>query len=147
MNRPRASGLRHITRIDHGRARGWWVRIYREGKCHSKFFGAATYGLGRGLELAVAWRERQLRQLPPARRGVHSTRPARVGHGYVRRAMLPRRASSTDCFVGWLRIEAGKARSTSYSTRAHGVAGARKKALAWLRREKRALRSRLSEAG
>lgn len=59
-----------ICRIDSGYTHGWFVRIYRKGKTHSKFFSdLKNRGKDKALLLALAYREELRSKLgPPAPR-------------------------------------------------------------------------------
>ena len=53
-----AKSMRGITRMDYERATGWFVRIYREGKTHSKFFADSLHrGKTRAREAAIEYRD------------------------------------------------------------------------------------------
>lgn len=136
---------RHITRLYYGRTHGWWARIYRteQGvqRVYSKHFSDGLHGgKGAALRAARAWRDRKLRELRAPYTVPRDAKPP--GHGYVRRALRPQKASHTWCYVGWLLIEGRRVKSTSYSIGVHGERGARRFAEAWLERERRALRER-----
>lgn len=148
--RRRAADLHNISRIDSGDQHSWLVRIVRGDEQHGRSFSDSKHrGKRRALAAARAWRDEQLAALPQARNGGKRT-PSGIsfdpGHGYVRRATLQGKRGPRDVFVPWLRIEERRALQTSYSTAVHGVRGAERKAFAWLRRERRALRARLAEA-
>jgi len=57
-----------ISRIDSGATHGWFVRAYRNGKTHSKFFSdLKNKGKGKALALALAYRDELRARLgPPA---------------------------------------------------------------------------------
>jgi hypothetical protein len=144
--RPKLGGERNISRMEYGRTRGWWVRIYRGAggnkRCHSKLFSDTTNGGKRAaLRAARAWRDLMLARLPEADK--HSGRRVEPGHGYVRRTVRLRRVAAHPVYVAWLRIEYQRCKSTNYSVTLHGEGGAREMAERWLARERRALRARL----
>lgn len=66
--------MRHITRIDLGHTKGWWVRFQRQqesgGKpvTSSRLFSDSKYGgQRRALRFAMLWRDMKVSQLPPPR--------------------------------------------------------------------------------
>ena len=57
--------MRHITRFDYGRTRGWWVRIHRQPNPCSKLFSDGKHGgTEQALEAAKAWRDEMLKDRP-----------------------------------------------------------------------------------
>ncbi len=57
--------LKHITRLDYGKAIGWWVRIRRKSNPCSKLFSDNIYGgKDEALEAAIVWRDEQLVNAP-----------------------------------------------------------------------------------
>ncbi len=135
----------NITRLDYARSHGWWVRFQRgydggKRKTISKMFSDGVYGgKDAALKEAKAWRDMVRPALPMRERLVK----APPGYGYIRRVILGRRRSVSECFVCWLRIEEGRCKQTSVSTTRWGVGVAKKRAEAWLRKERRELRKRL----
>jgi hypothetical protein len=137
--------LRHITRCDYLRTRGWWVRFFRtiDGgrRCvASKLFSDRVWGGKRwALEQAKRWRNMTERTVPkPQRRS--DAKP--VGHGYVRRCLLKHRSGQRHpAVVAWIKLCDGPA-STSYSVTRWGDRHARRKAEQWLREQRRELRQR-----
>lgn len=52
---------KHITRLDHQKTHGWWVRIRRKSNPCSKLFSDGVYGCKqKALEAAVEWRDEKL---------------------------------------------------------------------------------------
>lgn len=82
-----------------------------------------------------------------ASRPQNHARRVPAGHGYVKRAKRPQRASVSDCFVAWIRLEGWRCKQTSRSVAVWGVAGAHEEARRWLRRQRRELRQRLAKKG
>lgn len=132
----------NITRMDHGRTVGYWVRIYRnddEGnrRCHSKMFSDGVWGSKRkALAAARSWRDKLLRKLRPAMNGSPKVEP---GYGYVKLRTFQRVSGPHSMFVAWLRIHDGKCKSTSRSVAIWGMKGAKLECEKWLRKERRAL--------
>ena len=130
----------NITRMDYGRTRGWWVRIYRncdakQKNCMSQMFSDGVHGgKRRALARAMAWRDQMLELLPPKQQS-GALRPP--GYGYVVRYQGSNR------WTAWLRTEGRGCKSTRYSIDKWGDDGAYDKALAWLKREQRSVRARL----
>ena len=66
QSQPREAKHRGISRIDSRRATGWFVRIYRRGQTHAKFFSDSMHGgRARALEQAIAYQTEYERQHPP----------------------------------------------------------------------------------
>jgi len=64
---PSLSKFRGISRMDFARAKGWFVRIYRQGKTHSKFFSDSQYdGAAQTLQRAIEYKTDYERRHPPA---------------------------------------------------------------------------------
>lgn len=136
------TGTENITRFEHGRTLGFCVRIYRtekgERRCHSKLFSDGVWGGKRkALAAAKAWRDRLLRKLVPV--GSNRFRVA-PGHGYVKLYTRERVGGPSSVFVAWIRVRAGRCKSTSRSVAIWGWAGAQRECEAWLRRERKALK-------
>jgi hypothetical protein len=75
-----------ISRIDSGNTHGWFVRVYRKGKTHSKFYSDLKYGgKGKALKLALDERTRLNKRLgPPATKGLRvMTRNANNTSGVI----------------------------------------------------------------
>lgn len=54
----RNSSNRNITRMDHEKVRGFWVRIVKDGEMHQKLFSDSQYGGKRkALDAARAYRD------------------------------------------------------------------------------------------
>ena len=52
---------KHITRLDHQKTHGWWVRIRRKSNPCSKLFSDGVYGCKtKALEAAIQWRDKKL---------------------------------------------------------------------------------------
>ncbi|MEY4545375.1 MAG: hypothetical protein RL685_1570 [Pseudomonadota bacterium] len=142
---PRAK-LLNISRLDYERTHAWWVRFQRgsgtERRVVSKMFSDALHGGKRKALLAAQlWRDRMAPKVPRSQRRSELTVPP--GYGYVKRRELLRRSSRQACYVAWLRVEDGCAKSTSRSVRVYGERGAKADAELWLLGEQRALRARL----
>ena len=57
--------LKHITRLDHQKTHGWWVRIRRKSNPCSKLFSDGVYGCKqKALEAAIQWRDEKLTVSP-----------------------------------------------------------------------------------
>jgi hypothetical protein len=67
--------------MDFARAKGWFVRVYRQGKTHAKFFSDSGYdGKEQALQRAIAYKLEYERQHPPpadAPRPPFRTKPQR----------------------------------------------------------------------
>jgi len=64
--------LSGISRIDSGATHGWFVRAYRKGTTHSKFFSDRKFGgKNKALALAVAARDELRARLGPPSTGKH----------------------------------------------------------------------------
>ena len=59
--------MKGISRIDSKHTRGWFLRIYRRGRVHSKMFSDGVHG-GRekALRIALAYKEEYERRHPPS---------------------------------------------------------------------------------
>ena len=59
--------MKGISRIDSNQTHGWFVRVYRDGKTHSKMFSDGVHG-GRemALEAAKKYKEEYERENPPS---------------------------------------------------------------------------------
>lgn len=108
----------NITRVDHGKTHGWWVRIYRteagKKRCISKLFSdGVAGGKMKARNLARQFRDATLKELRPA---VPGGRPrVRIGYGYVKRTERWRRTSYQPVWEAWMRGEGGRAKVTCYS--------------------------------
>jgi hypothetical protein len=137
--------LRNITRLDHGRTHGWWVRFQRALKPNgsravvSKCFSDGLLGGKRkALAAAMAWRDRTARKLPPPNPSRHDD--FRPGYGYVKRYLLKRRVGYSWVWMAWVRLEGRRAASTSVSIERWGEREAKRRAEAYLARKRGALR-------
>jgi hypothetical protein len=156
----------HLTRFVYGKARGWWVRIARDGQIHSKMFSDATCGGSRKAELAARqWRDELLSKLGPA--------PARLGRplgpeshlrptntsgviGVYRLQRIVRYFNVTEgrwiehkapyWAAGWYDLD-GRKRERSFSVKKYGEIGAKKRATACRRQKVREIRAALSASG
>lgn len=147
----------YITRMDYERNHGWFVRIPRanrkpgEGRlAASRLFSDGVWGGKRkALVAAREWRDRMLKKYPRGERYRHRG-IVPPGHGYVRFAMrryyhrdAKRTITLHPAWVGWLRVENGKAKGANASIEKWGQRAARQRVDAWLERERRALAKRL----
>jgi len=58
--------LKGISRMDFARATGWYVRVYRQGKTHAKFFSDNQYdGKAQALQQAIAYKTEYEHRHPP----------------------------------------------------------------------------------
>ena len=59
--------MKGISRMDSRNTHGWFVRVYRDGKVHSKMFSDGVHG-GRekALEIALKYKEEYERKHPPS---------------------------------------------------------------------------------
>lgn len=118
--------LRGISRIDSGNTHGWFVRAYRSGKTHSKFFSDLKNG-GResALALAQAYRDQLNTKLgPPAPRSYRLMRANRNNTTGVIGVSKTRRTSPDGVVryyytVSW-RPEPNQARNRSFSIQTLG---------------------------
>jgi hypothetical protein len=151
--------LRNITRVDHAqlndyggwsRTRGWWVRFQRNDErgqkkmVASKLFSDGVHGGKRkALEKAIRYRNQQERKVsPPSPRGHGSVPP---GYGYVRRTLRKQRVDWHPHWSAWIRLEARRCASTTWSVTLHGEREAKRRAEAFLERHRSELRRRLSK--
>ena len=66
QSRRREAKHKGISRMDFARAKGWFVRVYRQGKTHAKFFSDSGYdGKEQALRQAIAYKMEYERQHPP----------------------------------------------------------------------------------
>lgn len=113
----------YITRLDHTKAHGWWVRVYKEGRlvARSKLFSDKVYG-GKQLakNAAIEHRDRLMAEhgITPTR---YRTVDQRSKSGMVG-VMLSKRKSDGGLSVAWVAswVEGGKQRKASFSIREHG---------------------------
>ncbi len=138
MPRHRGRPPEFITRVDSHRAHGWWVRITRSGQRVSKLFSDTVFGgKAKARRQAVAFRDRQLEELPSPAHG----RQMKPGTGRVYREIRSYRDRKTGELVyypawsAWIRVKV--ACHTGYSIPKHGELGAKKKAEAWLNKNRR----------
>lgn len=58
--------MKGVSRIDSGGTHGWFVRVFRDTKVHSKMFSdGVNGGRDKALQAAMAYREEYVRQHPP----------------------------------------------------------------------------------
>jgi hypothetical protein len=156
----------HLTRLVYGKARGWWVRIARDGQIHSKMFSDATCGGCRKAELAARqWRDELLSKLGPsqAKKGKppgpeSHLRPTNTSGviGVHRLQKLVRYFNVTEgrwiehkapyWAAGWHDLD-GRQREKSYSVKKYGENGAKKKATAYRRQKVREIRAAMATSG
>lgn len=124
---------RGISRFEHGRTRGFLVRIPKSGKRLRKLF---SYGVHQGelgaFLAALAWRDAQLEGESPGPR----VRKRVPGYGYIQRTRRSYRTEAGElrqyeAFVAWFWDDAGP-RSTSWSIEQHGEATAYEACEDWL---------------
>jgi hypothetical protein len=138
----KASDRRNITRMDYGRAHGWWVRICRgAGKnkrvVSASFADARLGGKRKALAAAVAWRDRTLKKLAPPRRGGPVTP---LGHGYIRRVEIVQRSGDAYAhFEAWIRVGPRRWASTKRSIALWGAREAKRQCEGWLTERRKAL--------
>src|SRR3990172_1248499 len=66
QSRRREAKIKGISRMDFARAKGWFVRVYRRGQTHTKFFSDSKYnGTAPALQQAIAYKTEYERQHPP----------------------------------------------------------------------------------
>jgi len=126
--------LRHIVRFDYGRSHGWFVRVYRAGKCHSRLFSDGRHGGKRAALLqAQRFRDELLKSLPAPL----TTRPRELSAGRVYRDVRSYmdskgREQTYTVWAAWIRRMDGRAAPTSYSVKKWGERRAKQMAEAWL---------------
>lgn len=131
-------GLENITRMDHGRTHGWWVRFQRStagGKktVTSKLFSDGAHGSkSKALRAAKAWRDAMALEVPAARPSTLT--PTKEGYGYLYRGTVQRRVGTAEVWIAWVKLPDGKAAQTSASIAAWGVRGAKQRCLDRLER-------------
>jgi hypothetical protein len=131
----RPEKLRGISRIDSRNTHGWFVRAYRSGKTHSKFFSDLKNG-GKKPALALAEQYRdslQERLGPPAPRAYRVMKVNRKNSTGVVGVSKTRRVSADGVVrfyytVSW-RPEPNEARNRSFSIQSLGEKVAFKKAV------------------
>lgn len=139
-----AAKHRNITRMDHGRGRSWWVRLYR-GTGADKVMTSASFadskhgGKGKALQAAIKWRDRKARELGTTLGGARVP----LGHGYLRRITVTQKSGRAyPAWVAYVRVGPRKWASTKRSINLWGDAGAKRRCEAWLRERRRKLRGR-----
>ena len=140
----RRSGPEHVTRMDYARNHGWWVRVYRGGRCHSKFFSDSRHGgKRRGLSAAVEYRDELLRRLPQPRRDGRGE----VAAGHHVEKFGVRWIDGRDgwlyrvrVYEAWIKMGDGRVPKTTWSVDKHGEEVAVRRVREWLREKKRELR-------
>jgi len=66
MQSQREAKYKGISRIDSANAIGWFVRIYRQGQTHAKFFSDSRHGgKASALQQAIAYQAEYERRHPP----------------------------------------------------------------------------------
>lgn len=68
--------------------------------------------------------------------------PLRIGSAWIKRTVITRRTVDADVFVGWIRLEDGRAASTSRSIAVWGEARALALVRAWIVEQRRGIRER-----
>lgn len=132
--------MRGISRVDYGRGRSWWVRLYRGGELHQQHFADSKHGgKTKALRAALAWRDRAERRLPRRQRGEVGAGRVRPGYGYVKRVNMKRRADVWPVWLAWIRLDGKRNAATSYSIERWGSAGAKRRAQRYLARKRREL--------
>ncbi len=122
----RPASMRGISRIDSGNTHGWFVRAYRSGKTHSKFFSdLKNGGKPQALALARDYRDQLQSKLgPPAPRSYRLMRVNRnnttgvIGVSRTRR-VAPDGVVRYYFTVSW-RPEPNEARNRSFSIQSLG---------------------------
>jgi len=131
-----------ITRFEYGRARGWWVRLYRgtgdDRVCYSKLFSDRSYFGGKrsALQAARRWRDQQLKRLPKAKAGGPRVKP---GYGYVRRVEVKQRVDWWPTWTAWLCVGHRKWAGTKWSIERWGEQEAKERCKLWLKRKRKEL--------
>ena len=138
MRKKRTPALRNITRFEHKRTFGWWVRFLRDGTVHSKFFADAGWGGKKTALLAAkSHRDWMAEQLPAPQIGPTSASAGRIFKDRRRyRDRRTGRLKGYDCWCAWIRVAPGKVAATSYAIGRYG-AEAKRMALAWLEKKRR----------
>lgn len=126
---------RHIIRLRPPQTPAYVVRFVRAGRAITRCFSFSVHGGARAaLAAAIAYRDRAAKRIPPSAR----PRPTPVGHGYVQRGTV----KGHPAWVGWCKLERGRAARSAARIDLWGDAGAERMARAWLRRTRAALRAR-----
>lgn len=125
--------LRHITRFDYGRSHGWFVRVYRGGKCYSRLFSDGRFGGKRAAQLAAQqFRDELLETVPPRavrQQELSNGRVYRDVRSYVDKDGKEQRYA---VWAAWIRRSDGRPAPTSYSVSKWGERKAKQMAQAWL---------------
>ncbi|GAB4239292.1 MAG: hypothetical protein OHK005_00610 [Candidatus Methylacidiphilales bacterium] len=135
----RSAAMRGISRIDSGNTHGWFVRAYRSGTTHSKFFSDLKHGgKAKALSLAQAYRDQLQAKLgPPAPRSYRLMRVNRNNTtgiiGVSRTRRIGPDGTVRDYFTVSWRPEPNQPRNRSFSIQSLGE----KKAFALARKFRR----------
>jgi len=131
-------GMKYITRYDHGRTHGYWVRIQRvvtKGQpplVVSQFFSdQACEGRRAALAAAKVFRDAAFTTAPPRRQEQHQPEGVRNGYGYVKMGLVGGRRFAQ----GWYRDSRGKVHRSKVSVDKWTAEGAKARVDAWLQRK------------
>ena len=117
---------KHITRLDHQKTHGWWVRIRRKSNPCSKLFSDGIYGCKqKALEAAIVWRDEKLTLSPKqlSRTIESSSKSVKTGVPGLCLSLVP----GVHCCLAHLQVSVqrrGKRTSTRYSVSKWGLRAA-----------------------
>lgn len=154
--------LRHITRVDYKRSRGWWVRFYKNATLiASKLFSDAKYVEGKeeALFWAKQWRDEYLEEFRSSLRESKwtyfpppfMTEPRRNNKsgtvGVYRCSYLCKKPTCRYRYVEWRAtwMETGKPKLKGFSVKMYGERGAKEQAIAHRRLMEDLIRSQNKE--
>lgn len=137
-------GMKYVTRFDHGRSHGWWVRVQRrvvrgdKPLVTSQFFADGLHGGRRAaLEAAKIFRDAAIKVAPAPKLLQHQPPGVKNGYGYV--------TADPTHVKAWYRDTRGKVHRAKYSIRKWSFDDAKKKADSWLDRWQRRRMGRTKE--
>lgn len=140
-SRSRPLDMRGITRMDFKRSHSWWVRMVRDGVCHSKHFSDGVYG-GRekALSKAKQFRNDLLKKLDPPARHTRNTPFDLPGPGIMKKKVFTYKGPDGELYEyrawhAWIRVSPSKVVSTKWSIEKWGNLEAQKRVRLWLQEQ------------
>ena len=115
--------LKHITRLDHHKTHGWWVRIRRKSNPCSKLFSDGVYGSKQNaLNAAIVWRDERLSHSPKqtSRTIESSSKTVKTGVPGLCLSLI----NGVNCSLAHIQVSVqrnGKRTSTRYSVSKWGL--------------------------
>ena len=132
--RRQAHHMRNIIRHEYHSSHGWAVSLTRQGRHYQRFFGDKGDRKG-ALERAIRWRDKMLRELPPARKFHFRQKPTATG--VVGASRVTGRAPNGKVYASYVATwvdEHGRPRKKSFGVLKYGERQARALAIAYRRR-------------